>query len=86
MRRQLIIRTIKMSEELSKNIDEDFKSNIITVWRDEAHLDKYAIDKKIKILNPSYGYPEGRDLPFNPIIIRDKTKYGGHNFLRGIQE
>ncbi|KQC11526.1 MAG: hypothetical protein APR62_01550 [Smithella sp. SDB] len=78
---------LKMSEELSKNIDEDFKKNIVAVWHDESHLNKYVVDKKVKILNPSYGYPEDRDLPFKPkIMIRDKAKYGGHNLLRGIPE
>lgn len=78
---------LKMSEELSENINEDLKKNIIAVWHDESHLNKYIIDKNIKILDPSYGYPEDWDLPFNPkIMIRDKTKYGGHNFLRGVKE
>ena len=77
---------LKMSEELSKNINEDLKNNIIAVWHDESHLNKYIIDKNIKILDPSYGYPDDWDLPFNPkIMIRDKTKYGGHNILRGIK-
>ena len=77
---------LKMSEELSKNIDEDNKNGITAIWHDESHLNKYIVDKNIKILNPSYGYPENWKLPFSPkIIIRDKTKYGGHKFLRGIQ-
>jgi hypothetical protein len=78
---------LKMSEELSKNIDEDINNNIIAVWHDESHLNKYIIDRNIKILNPSYGYPEDWELPFKPkIMIRDKTKYGGHDYLRGIKK
>jgi hypothetical protein len=78
---------LKMSEELSKKIDEDLKNDLIAVWHDESHLNKYIIDKNIRILNPSYGYPEDGDLPFYAkIMIRDKTKHGGHNFLRGVKE
>ena len=76
---------LSMSRELEKNIDIDLNNNIVALWHDESHLNRYAIDHqdKIKILDPSYGYPEGWELPFNPkIIIRDKNKYGGHDFLR----
>lgn len=76
---------LSLIDTLEKNIEADKKNNIIALWHDESHLNRYAIDhqKKIKVLNPSYGYPEGWNLPFKPkIIIRDKNKYGGHDFLR----
>ncbi|HOL87536.1 MAG TPA: family 6 glucosyltransferase [Defluviitoga tunisiensis] len=78
---------LEMVDELRKRVEEDKKNGIIAVWHDESHLNRYAVDypDKIKILDPSYGYPEGWNLPFDPkIIIRDKNKYGGHNYLRGI--
>lgn len=71
--------------ELEKRIDIDKSNNVIAMWHDEFHLNRYAIahQKKIKILNPSYEYSEGWKLPFETkIIIRDKNKYGEYIFLR----
>lgn len=75
---------LALIEQLHKNIQIDLEKNIIARWHDESHLNKYMIGKNPKILSPAYGYPQGRKLPFTPkIIIRDKNKYGGHDFLRG---
>lgn len=74
---------LKLIETLSANTLEDLEKGIIAVWHDESHLNNYMLDKNPKILSPAYGYPEGRNLPFEKkIIIRDKNKYGGHSFLR----
>lgn len=77
---------MEMSRSLEKNIDDDTLHGLTAVWHDESHLNRYMLDRAPLILNPSYGYPEGSSLPFQPrIIIRDKTKYGGHEDLRGIE-
>ena len=76
---------LSMCEELEQKIDEDLKNGIVALWHDESHLNRYAIDHErlITALPPSYGYPEGWQLPFEKkIIIRDKNKFGGHDFLR----
>ncbi|RRS32180.1 MAG: hypothetical protein P794_02040 [Epsilonproteobacteria bacterium (ex Lamellibrachia satsuma)] len=76
---------LSLIDTLEKNIKTDKKNNLMAIWHDESHLNRYAIDHqdKIKVLDPSYGYPEDWDLPFSPkIIIRNKNKYGGHDFLR----
>lgn len=76
---------LTLIDELKRRIEEDKKSSVIALWHDESHLNRYAIDidDQVKILDPSYGYPEGWSLPFAPkIIIRDKNNYGGHKFLR----
>jgi glycosyltransferase involved in cell wall biosynthesis len=69
---------------MMENVDTDESSNITAIWHDESHWNKYLIDRNdVKILQPSYLYPEGWDIPFDQIIrVRDKNKYGGHNKLR----
>ena len=76
---------LEMVAILEKQVEIDTNNGIIAVWHDESHLNQYAIDNesKIKILDPTYGYAEDWDLPFEPkIMIRDKNKYGGHDYLR----
>jgi hypothetical protein len=72
--------------ELEKNVDIDLKKEIIALWHDESHLNKYMLNRNAKILSPAYGYPEGWNLPFEQkIVILDKSKLGGHDYLRGNQ-
>lgn len=79
---------LKMSEELENNINIDLKKNVIAKWHDESHINKYLLTNKkdIQILLPEYLYPEEgyKNLKnLEPkIIIKDKNKFGGHNFLR----
>lgn len=76
---------VEALETMSSNIKKDKDKNIIAIWHDESHWNKYLSDKPyVKILSPAYIYPENLDLPFEKIILmRDKNKYGGHNNLRG---
>ncbi len=76
---------LQLVVELRSNVQADLEQNIIAVWHDESHLNKYLLYKKPKILSPAYIYPEGWKLPFNAkILIRDKAKHGGHDFLRDV--
>lgn len=77
---------INTVEIINKKIQKDLSNNIIAIWHDESHWNKYVNEhlNEIKIISPAYLYPEGWDIPFEKkIIIRDKTKYGGHDMLRG---
>jgi hypothetical protein len=78
---------LTMIRELDRDIDLDTKNGIIARWHDESHLNRYLLGRKIRVLGPEYGVPEG--LSMNglkaKIIIRDKTKWGGHQALRNIQ-
>lgn len=50
---------LKMCSVLKDNIEKDLQNNIIAIWWDESHLNKYCIkNKPTKILPPNYVYPE----------------------------
>jgi hypothetical protein len=60
------------------NTNADLKSNIIAKWQDESHLNKYLLDKNIKIVYTIYGKAEEWKNPKNAkIIFRDKGKIIG---------
>jgi hypothetical protein len=75
---------LKLIDDLANNIKIDLDKNIIARWHDESHLNSYLIRKKKKILNPDvYANPEGKKTFKKPrIMILDKSKLGGHNYLR----
>lgn len=88
---------LKMSEILQNNIDKDLENNIIALWHDESHINRYLVDlkyqnKKPLILPANFTWPEDEKLqkiyPFlqenkEPnMIILDKDKFGGKDYLR----
>ena len=88
---------LKMSEILQNNIDKDLENNIIALWHDESHLNRYLVDLKKQgetplILPTNFTWPEDEKLqkiyPFlqenkEPnMIILDKDKFGGRDYLR----
>lgn len=62
-------------DQISKAIDDDLARNIIALWHDESHLNRYFIDHKpTKILDPSYCYPESWKLPYvKRLLALDKN-------------
>lgn len=61
---------IKMSKELSSNIDKDFNNGIIAVWHDESHMNRYfASNPPTAILDPGYCYGESLRPPFHARLI-----------------
>lgn len=75
----------KLIAALCKATDDDLANNVVARWHDESHLNKYVLSRHdLKVLSPSYLFPEGGSIPFEPkVIIKDKKKYGGHDYLRG---
>lgn len=45
---------LKLCEVISKNILTDLEKNIIAVWHDESHINRYFFDHSPKVLSPSY--------------------------------
>lgn len=68
---------LKMAETIVENVDKDFEKNIISVWHDESHMNRYLINNPPTLeLTPSYCYPEairynpnGWNVPFEPKIV-----------------
>lgn len=69
---------LRLIEELSARIDQDYKNGIIAKWHDESQINKYMLqlkEEEYKVLSPSYCYPEDWDIPFEEIItILNKEK------------
>ena len=76
---------IRAIEEMQKQVQTDLDNDVFAVWYDESHWNKYILDRTdVKILTPSYLYPEGKYFPFKPIIkIVDKGRHFGFDYLRG---
>tara|TARA_R100000808_G_scaffold12465_1_gene31015 strand:+ start:1359 stop:2054 length:696 start_codon:yes stop_codon:yes gene_type:complete len=56
---------LKMARVLADNIDTDFKNDIIALWHDESHMNRYFIDNPPTLaLDPGYCFGEGHPLPF----------------------
>ena len=54
-------RFLDMSINLSKNIEKDYSKNIIAVWHDESHMNRYFIDNPpTKILGTEYCTPSNQ--------------------------
>ncbi len=77
-------------ERMAACIDVDLGNGIMAVWHDESHWNAYinnsfeSLHPRLHILDPSYMYPEGWDLPYSQIILlRDKSQYFDDAKLKG---
>jgi len=65
-----------MVNTMKNNINTDLSKNLIAIWHDESHLNKFMVDniKESIILSPSMAYPEHWNLPLNKLVIhKDKN-------------
>ena len=60
---------LEMSKTIKERVDKDLEKGIIAIWHDESQTNRYLIDNKPNILNPSYCYPESWELPFEKKLL-----------------
>ena len=71
---------IEMSRVIADRVNKDLEKDIIALWHDESHMNRYLIDNPPTLsLTPDYCYAEefiGTDYPFkNPKIIALKKNH-----------
>ena len=78
---------------LAKNTKKDLENNIIALWHDESHLNRYFYDHKDEVRILPIGYMESEKRKYEniqntKIILQDKGHYrfGGHKWLRGLSD
>lgn len=71
-----------MIEELDNRVNEDLNHDVIALWHDESHINKFFIENKdnVNTLGPEYAYPEvfAGYCDFEPKIVhlaKDNSKY-----------
>jgi histo-blood group ABO system transferase len=61
---------LDIARQCSQAIDEDQKKNIVAIWHDESHLNRYFCDHPPSlVLSPSYCFPENSGLPYVPKLV-----------------
>ena len=61
---------LTMAKEIDKNIDIDLSNNLIAIWHDESHMNRYFINNPpTVILSPSYCYGELMNIPFEKKLL-----------------
>lgn len=73
---------LELIDELQSRVTKDLENDVIAVWHDESHLNKYFLENndKVKTFGPEYAYPEvfSKYCEFSPKIVhlaKDNSNY-----------
>ncbi len=76
---------LKMSETIKNAINKDLERNVIAIWHDESHLNKFLmLSEPALIFNYPFAVAENLTPIFeaSKILFLDKNSKGGHDFFR----
>jgi hypothetical protein len=76
---------VNMSRSIRDNINDDLSRNIIAVWHDESHINKYFYKNPPAVtLEPPFAVAEGLTeiKEDSKVLFLDKNLIGGHEFFR----
>ena len=61
---------MQMAETIADRVNKDLENNVVALWHDESHMNRYLIDNPPTLdLDPTYCYAEefiGTEYPFFP--------------------
>lgn len=76
---------LQMSEKIFNNIEEDLSKDIIAIWHDESHINRFFLDNSPSlILEPPFAVAESlmEKQDSSKVLFLDKNLKGGHEFFR----
>jgi hypothetical protein len=76
---------LEMSELVFRNIEDDLSKDIIAIWHDESHINRFFFDNPPSlILEPPFAVAESltQRHDSSKILFLDKNLKGGHEFFR----
>ncbi len=73
---------LELCRVLRDNVEIDYANNIVALWHDESHVNKYFLDNPPKTLSPGFLYPENRNLPVEKRIIQMDKNQKGFSYFR----
>ena len=61
---------LALAQTVAHNVEKDLDQQIVAVWHDESHINRYFIDNVPDVmLSPSYCYPESWQLPYHKRLL-----------------
>lgn len=76
---------LTMSNAIQLNIDEDLANNVIAIWHDESHINRFFLDNPPSlIMEPPFAVAESLTeiKDESKVLFLDKNLKGGHDFFR----